>query len=340
LISLDDLDYELPPGRIAQEPVHPRDAARLLVVDRARGELFEHRFSDLAQLSGPEDLFVVNDTRVIPARIRGTKDTGGRVEALLTEPIGEDGWRALLGMRGRARPGQRLHFGGNRGWSAKIESIRDDGQVVLRFRADDTSGAASAASVPEEIGEIPLPPYIERTEPRAQDREDYQSVFARWPGSVAAPTASRHFTLDLAEKLRIAKVTLQVGPGTFRPIRTQRLDEHRMDEERFEISHETAQSMAATRARGGRVIAVGTTVVRALETTGGAAGQGRTGLYIQPGHHFQAIDSLITCFHLPRSSLLALVMAFVGVELTRRAYRHALDGGFRFYSYGDAMWIR
>jgi S-adenosylmethionine:tRNA ribosyltransferase-isomerase len=338
VIAPEDLDYELPAERIAQEPCQPRDAARLLVLERASGRLSEHRFSDLAALVAPEDLLVVNDTRVIAARIRGRKPSGGQVEALLLEPAGAQRWRALLRGAARARAGARIEFGGARGWSAQIESIGAEGEVLLRFEAAGGE-PADAALVPEEIGEVPLPPYIERTAPREADRADYQTVFAERPGSVAAPTASRHFTEQLAGKLSIAALTLHVGPGTFRPIRGE-LSAHRIDAERFEVPAASARAIELARRRGGRVIAVGTTVARALETTGGAAGAGRTELFIQPGHRFRAIDSLITCFHLPRSSLLALVMAFAGVQLTREAYAYALAHGFRFYSYGDAMWIR
>jgi S-adenosylmethionine:tRNA ribosyltransferase-isomerase len=192
----------------------------------------------------------------------------------------------------------------------------------------------------ESIGEAPLPPYIARESPNARDLADYQTIFAREPGAVAAPTASLHFTRELASRLRIATVTLHVGPGTFRPIRCERLAEHRLEAERFCVPEATASAIAETRAAGGRVIAVGTTVVRALETTGGAAGAGDTALLVLPGHEFRAVDSLITNFHLPGSSLLALVMAFAGVEATRRAYAHAIAKEFRFFSYGDALWIR
>jgi S-adenosylmethionine:tRNA ribosyltransferase-isomerase len=190
------------------------------------------------------------------------------------------------------------------------------------------------------LGEAPLPPYIRREDPLGRDLEDYQSVFAQVPGAVAAPTASLHFTEALAARLDPAHVTLHVGPGTFRPIRCQHLEDHVLDAERFEVPETTARRIAQTRARGGRVVAVGTTVVRALESTRGAAGSGRTELFITPGHTFVAVDELITNFHLPGSTLLALVMAFGGVELVRRAYRHAIQAGFRFYSYGDAMWLR
>lgn len=191
----------------------------------------------------------------------------------------------------------------------------------------------------ERLGEAPLPGYIRRPEPRKEDLEDYQTVFARSPGAVAAPTASLHFTNEMAARLRPVTVTLHVGPGTFRPIRAARIEDHRLDSEWYSVPQETAQAIEATRARGGRVIAVGTTVIRTLETTGGRAGSGSTDLLIYPGYRFRVVDSLVTNFHLPRSSLLALVMAFAGVESTRSAYAYAIEHGLRFYSYGDAMWI-
>jgi S-adenosylmethionine:tRNA ribosyltransferase-isomerase len=207
----------------------------------------------------------------------------------------------------------------------------------LRFRVADRD---ELQAILEGAGEAPLPPYIERAEPRPSDLCDYQSIFAREPGAVAAPTASLHFTKELAGRLPTATVTLHVGPGTFRPVRGETLEDHVMAGESFSIPESTARAIARTREDGGRVIAVGTTVVRALETTGGEAGSGTTELFIRPPYRFRAVDSLITNFHLPRSTLLALVMAFAGVELVQRAYAHAIASGFRFYSYGDAMWIR
>jgi S-adenosylmethionine:tRNA ribosyltransferase-isomerase len=205
---------------------------------------------------------------------------------------------------------------------------------VLRF------DQAAEDALLERLGEAPLPPYIRRPEPRKSDLADYQTVFARVPGAVAAPTASLHFTAELAARLRIVPLTLHVGPGTFRPLRSERLEEHRLEAEWFSVPDETAAAIQDTRAHGGRVVAVGTTVVRALETTGGRAGSGCTDLFVTPGYEFRAVDSLITNFHLPRSSLLALVMAYAGVESVRRAYAFAVEHDFRFYSYGDAMWIR
>ena len=328
MIQKADLEYELSPARIAQRPVEPRDAARLLVLDRASGQLSELRFSELPTQLGPDDLTVVNDTRVIPARLRGRKASGGRAEALLVERGSDGSWLALVRTGGRLRPGLTLCFGE---LEARVETILPDGSCRLRLDKEELL---------EQLGEVPLPPYIQRDEPLASDPRDYQSVFAEIPGAVAAPTASLHFTHDLAARLELARVTLHVGPGTFRPIRCERLEDHRIEAERFRVPPETAAAIARTRVAGGRVTAVGTTVVRALETSGEQAASGRTDLVILPGYEFRVVDSLITNFHLPGSSLLALVQAFAGVEATKRAYAHAIDNGFRFYSYGDAMWIR
>ena len=331
-LDASELDYELPPERIAQHPISPRDSARLLVLDRDAEELGELRFADLPEVIGPHDLLVVNDTKVLPLKLRGNKSTGGRAEALLLERRGSGRWLALLRAGGRLHPGLELRFGT---FEARVAELTGSGAVVLEL-----ADGADEAGLLESVGEAPLPPYIERAEPDARDLEDYQTVFARAPGAVAAPTASLHFSNELAARLPIASVTLHVGPGTFQPIRSKRLAEHRLAAERFCVPIATAEAIATTRANGGRVIAVGTTTVRALETTAGGAGAGSAELFITPGYRFRVVDELITNFHLPRSSLLALVMAFAGIARTRRGYQHAIEADFRFYSYGDAMWIR
>ena len=333
-MNVAELEYELPPSLIAQEPIRPRDAARLLVLDRASDRLEELRFGELPERIGPHDLLVVNDTRVVPVKLRGCKQTGGRAEALLLERRPDGSWTALLRAGGRLRSGLELRFGD---FAATVVDVLPGGACRLSFRAPPGTGVDALLDL---AGEAPLPPYIERLEARKQDLLDYQTIFARTPGAVAAPTASLHFTPELAARLPIASVTLHVGPGTFRPLRASRVEEHVLDAERFSVPEDTARSIARTRTAGGRVIAVGTTTVRALETTGGEAGEGSTDLLIAPGYSFQAADELITNFHLPRSSLLALVMAFAGTERVRRAYAHAIAAEFRFYSYGDAMWIR
>ncbi len=349
MIRLEDLDYPLPSELIAQEPVEPRDHARLLVVDRDGNAssgvpgLRDAQFSDLPTLVQPEDVLVVNDSRVIPARVRARKRSGGKLELLLLEPISEQSWRALVRSSGRLRVGLELELGEPGGLGGRIDRIEPDGTCELSFTfSPEVISNEKTFPIPqlaERLGEIPLPPYIRAGVARASDRLDYQTVFATPPGSIAAPTASLHFTPELAARLPILRLTLHVGPGTFRPVRTPTLAEHRLEPEQFEISEECALGMQRARARGGRVIAVGTTVVRALETTGGCAGSGRAHLLIQPGYRFRAIDALVTNFHLPRSSLLALVMAFAGIETTRRAYEAAIERGYRFYSYGDAMWL-
>lgn len=326
----DELDYELPESRIAQSPARPRDASRLLVVERgSTGPFAEHVFRELPDLVGPQDLLVVNDTRVLPTRLHGHKASGGRVELLLLERRPDASWTALLRSSGHARSGLVLEFPGAR---AEVVETAERGTVRVRFDVDD-------ATLLDKLGQMPLPPYIRRAADDS-DLRDYQTVFAEHDGAVAVPTASLHFTRELVARLRIARITLHVGPGTFQPVRAERLEDHRLASERFEVPESAARAIAEARARGGRIVAVGTTVVRALETTGGEAGGGRTELFIRPGMEFRVVDQLITNFHLPRSTLLALVMAFAGVDCVRAAYRHAIASGFRFYSYGDAMWLR
>jgi len=327
-----DFDYDLPPEAIAQHPGE-RGESRLLVLGRT---IEDRRFTDLPDLLDPGDLLVVNDTRVIPARLRARRPTGGRVEILLVERAGPASWWCLLRPGRRLSPGTPLAIEG--GPAARVDE-RADGRFRLTFEQP-------IEPLLQEIGETPLPPYIDRpAEPR--DRERYQTVYAARPGAVAAPTAGLHFTPALLDALqrrgvRRASLTLHVGPGTFRPVKTENPEAHAMDSERFEIPDATAEAVAAARRRGRRVVAVGTTVVRSLETAAStdglvAAGAGRTGLYIRPGYEFAVVDRLITNFHLPRSTLLMLVCAFAGRRRTLDAYRQAVRSGFRFYSYGDAM---
>ena len=329
-----DFDYDLPPEAIAQHPGE-RGESRLLVLGRTTGE---RRFAELPDLLDPGDLLVVNDTRVIPARLRARRPSGGRVEILLVEREESASWWCLLRPGRRLPPGAPLAVEG--GPSARVEE-RADGRFRLTFEQP-------IEPLLKEIGETPLPPYIDRpVEPR--DRERYQTVYAARPGAVAAPTAGLHFTPALLAALerrgiRQASLTLHVGPGTFRPVKAENPEEHVMDSERFEIPEATAEAVAATRRNRRRVVAVGTTVVRSLETAATsdglvAAGDGRTGLYIRPGYRFRVVDRLITNFHLPRSTLLMLVCAFAGRSRVLDAYRQAVGSGFRFYSYGDAMLV-
>ncbi len=341
-MRISDYDYDLPEELIAQAPIEPRDAARLLVVPT--GGPFAHRMiADLPELLAPGDLLVLNDTRVIPARLLGKKESGGKVELLLCEPLaGGLGrrWRAMGQASKAIRAGARLLFDG---LTATVEASEGAGfyTVVLDREGADLEEALARA------GRLPLPPYIRR-EPDEHDLERYQTVLARSPGSAAAPTAGLHFTPALLERLAArgverTTVTLHVGPGTFLPVRAERLDDHRMHGERFEVPEQAVAAVARARARGGRVVAVGTTSARTLESawSGGrlVAGEGRTELFIRPGHPFGAVDGLLTNFHLPRSTLLVLACALGGRERILDAYREAVARRYRFFSYGDAMLI-
>jgi S-adenosylmethionine:tRNA ribosyltransferase-isomerase len=340
-VELSELDYELPPELIAQRPAPTRDASRLLVIDRARGAFEDHRFAELVDLLRPGDCLVVNNSRVIPARVLA-RDTGGReVEILFFEAIDGRRWRALTRPGRRSRAGAELVAGGAR---LRVVAADADGPRIVE-RLD---GAID--ELLRERGVPPLPPYIHRfAAPTADDLERYQTVYARPPGSIAAPTAGLHFTPALLDLIRrrgveVHELTLHVGPGTFRPIKTARIEDHTLPPERVAISASVADAVDRARAERRRVIAVGTTTARALESAVGADGRvrpldGEARVYITPGYAFRAVDALLTNFHLPRSSLLALVAAFAGRELILKAYGHAVRAGYRFYSYGDATLI-
>lgn len=342
MIDLGDYDFALPAEAIAQQPLPERDAARLLALDRRSGARTHQRVRDLPELLRPGDLLVLNATRVVPARLRGAKASGGRAEALLLGATPEPAeFEALVKARGRLQPGQRFRFArGERSADAEIAALLEGGRVRLRF---------GPGVDPYALGEMPLPPYIQREQADLRDDERYQTVFARTPGSVAAPTAGLHFTTSLLEAIRargvaIAEVTLHVGIGTFRPPRAEDLAAGALHAERYALPEATARAVAETRARGGRVCAVGTTSARTLESCadgrGGVTAQaGETRLLLAPGSPFRVVDALLTNFHLPRSSLLLLVAAFAGREPVLAAYREAVALGYRFYSYGDAMWI-
>jgi S-adenosylmethionine:tRNA ribosyltransferase-isomerase len=339
-MRLSDFDYVLPEELVAQEPLTPRDASRLLVLPP--GGPREHaRFAELDRLLAPGDLLVFNDTKVIPARLVGTKESGGKVEILLCEPL-EGGlgrrWRAMGQASKPIRPGAALAFDG---LAARVVEAEGEGFYLVDL---DREGDALEAALAR-AGRVPLPPYIHR-EPDARDRERYQTIWARAPGSAAAPTAGLHFTEALLARLerrgvRRTAVTLHVGPGTFLPIRGDDLEAHRMHAEQYEVPPAAAEEIAACRARGGRVVAVGTTSVRTLESAWDGArvapGAGRTTLFVKPGHAFRTVDALVTNFHLPRSTLLVLVCAFGGTERVLAAYRDAVALRYRFFSYGDAM---
>jgi S-adenosylmethionine:tRNA ribosyltransferase-isomerase len=349
-VDLSDFDYELPPERVAQYPADRRDASRLMVLDRMGGGIEHRRFDELPRLLNPEDLLVLNDTRVLPAKLVGHKASGGRVEFLLVERQGARGvterWHCMLKAARRLRPGTVI--GLDRGVRAVILEPAGDYWLV---RFEGRPGASLLEQL-EAIGSMPLPPYIKRVPNRSagdDDRERYQTVFARRPGAVAAPTAGLHFTDALLRRLEqagvgVAFITLHVGPGTFLPVRSQRIEDHVMHEEAFEVPAATDAAVARTRERGGRVVAIGTTVVRVLESRATEQrrirpGQGRCGLYIYPGFRFRIVDALLTNFHLPRSTLLMLVAAFGGREHVLAAYAAAIENGYRFYSYGDAMLV-
>lgn len=345
-MDVSELDFALPEELIAQAPVDPRDASRLLLVPRTGGPPAHHRFAELPDLLAPGDLLVLNDSRVIPARLLGVKESGGRVEVLLVEPAegptagGCARWIAMAQASKPIRVGTRVRFDG---LGAEVVRVLGDGFYEVDFDRDPAGLEAAIAR----IGRVPLPPYIRR-DPGDADRERYQTIVAREPGSVAAPTAGLHFTPELLSRLDArgierATVTLHVGPGTFLPVRASRLEDHRMHAERYDVPQETARAFDAVRRRGGRVVAVGTTSVRTLESAvtpdGLRAGPGRTDIFIRPGHRFRAVDGLVTNFHLPRSTLLALVCAFGGKEPVLHAYREAVAARYRFFSYGDSMAI-
>ncbi len=349
---ISDFDYDLPEELIAQHPLARRDASRMLAVERARGAWRDGTFSEFPAELREGDALVVNNTRVFPARLLGRREpTGGRVELLLIRRLEEAGgnvWETLARPARRLDAGARVAFGDGRLRAEVVNAPGAGPERVVRFEAEGDFDA-----LVEEFGQMPLPPYIKREgddlASRAEDRERYQTVYAGRRGAIAAPTAGLHFTPRVLESLRargvsVAEVTLHVGYGTFAPVRADDLKDHRVAAEHFEISEDAAQTINETRAGGGRVVAVGTTTVRALESAADAggrirAGRGETGLTITPGYEFRAVDALLTNFHLPRSSLLVLVAAFAGRDLVLAAYRHAVRTRYRFYSYGDCMFI-
>jgi S-adenosylmethionine:tRNA ribosyltransferase-isomerase len=346
-VQLQDFDFTLPPELIAQVPTARRDQARLMVVDRAQQRVTHDIFANIGNYLRAGDVLVVNDTKVIPARLRGRKvGTGGKVEVLLLHALQTGIWEVLLKPAARVRLGMIIEFGDGvlRG---RILERRAGGTAVMQFTPAEIYTAL------DRCGEIPLPPYIKRggtAEEHTFDLARYQTVYACHPGAVAAPTAGLHFTPELLERLTQqgvtrAAVTLHVGWGTFQPIRTPHVEQHRMTQEFYCLTVPEAAAIARTRAAGGRVVAVGTTATRTLETIGQRIGSvtassGWSDLFIYPGYRFQIVDALVTNFHLPRSTLFLLVCAFAGRELMLEAYRTAIAAGYRFYSYGDAMCIQ
>ncbi|MBX3176482.1 MAG: tRNA preQ1(34) S-adenosylmethionine ribosyltransferase-isomerase QueA [Candidatus Hydrogenedentes bacterium] len=338
---IDDLHYDLPERLIAQEPCPERDQSRMLVIDRATGSIREDVFSNVPAYLDPGDCLVLNDTRVIRARLHGQKPTGGRVEIFLLHEEGPGTWTALVRPSAKVRPGTPVSLAG--GIVATAGAVLPEGRRRVHFDRPDVLRTL------EEIGELPLPPYIHREGHTDSDLRRYQTVYAERPGAVAAPTAGLHFTPEVfaglaARGVEKTAITLHVGYGTFKPITAERLEHHYVDPEEFHMGEAAAAKLNATRAAGRRVAAVGTTVTRTLETQFREgryhAGEGVTDKYIYPPYEFQGVDVLQTNFHLPKSSLLALVFAFAGRELTLEAYRYAIAREFRFYSYGDVMLIR
>ena len=345
-----EFDYHLPPELIAQEPPERRDGARMMVLDRA-GQTIEHRkFADLAEYLGRHDVLVVNDTRVIPARVFGRKakeGTGGRVEFLLLEEVSPGVWDALMRSRRRPKVGEQVILDED----LAVVTLLEDGELGrVKIRVESKM---PWLDVLERIGQTPLPPYIQRKEVipqrREMDKVRYQTVFAREPGAVAAPTAGLHFTPEVlarleAQGIQKATVTLHVGMGTFRPVSAENVEDHRMEHERWTLTGETARKIAEAKSQGGRVVAVGTTSVRTLESSaarpeGFGAGQGRTNLFIYPPYGFKVVDAMVTNFHLPKSTLVMMISAFAGRDLVLKAYQEAIRERYRFYSYGDCMLI-
>jgi S-adenosylmethionine:tRNA ribosyltransferase-isomerase len=338
-----DYDFDLPPERIAQTPAAERDESRLMVVDRASGGITHGTFRDLAEMIPAGDALVVNATRVLRARLLGVRDSGAPAEVFLLRPLGGDRggelYEAMVSPGGKLKPGRSVHIAPD--FDVDVVEVTERRTRVVRLRSP-----LPAAEAIERHGHVPLPPYIGRAD-QAPDVERYQTVYAREAGSVAAPTAGLHFTpavLDRLERrgVRRAEVVLHVGAGTFKPVEVDDPAAHVMHEEWFSVPNEAAEMLNAARATGGRVWAVGTTSVRTLESAVGpdgtfAARSGETRIFIRPPYAFRAVDRLITNFHLPRSTLIMLVAAFAGHGLTMRAYREAIETGYRFYSYGDAM---
>lgn len=354
MLDIEDYNYDLPQDLIAQTPACERDHSRLFEVDRSAGSFSDHRFFDLPQLLLPGDLLVVNNTQVVPARLFGHKESGGRIEILVLEhsdPSLDSGnsrtFERLCLMKAsrRPRPGSLLFF--DAGVSGVVRNVLGNGLVTIKF-----NGGRGIDSLLDEKGRLPLPPYIKRgNDPSLEglDRDRYQTVYACRRGAVAAPTAGLHFTQDVLRRLQkegvcVVSLTLHVGYGTFRPVKVTDIRDHHLGYESYAIPPETADKIRSVRESGGRVIAVGTTVVRALESAANAEGsvipgEGKTDLLITPGFVFRVVDGMITNFHLPKSSLLFLVSAFAGLDLIKQAYAEAIEKRYRFYSYGDAMLI-
>ncbi len=341
-MRVDDFDYELPEELIAQVPLAARDASRLMVLTRSEHRVEHRHFRDLPEYLRPGDVLVLNNTRVIPARLAATRSTGGKVEILLLTPRGGDVWECLARPGRRAQVGQTLTFAGGRMTGLVLEKTEYGGRVLQL----STAAGLDVDSLVDAVGEMPVPHYIKS---RLGQPERYQTVYARERGSAAAPTAGLHFTPELLGQIEragvaIARVTLHVGLGTFRPVKTEQVEEHVMHSEHYEVPVQTADAINSARAAGGRVVAVGTTTVRTLESSADADGRvmpgtGWTSIFIYPGYVFRAVDVMVTNFHLPKSTLIMMVSAFAGHEFVLDAYRQAVEEKYRFFSFGDAMLI-
>jgi len=339
-LNTNEFFYELPPELIAQHPACPRDSSRLLILDRQTGSTGHGVFGDITRYLLEDDCLILNDTRVLPARLNAVReDTGAAVELLLLNRKSGDTWEVLAGPGKKAKEGSRFDIGGL--MKAEITAVLPDGNRVARFEWE-----GDFFSTLERVGEMPLPHYIKE---KLNNADEYQTVYSRVSGSAAAPTAGLHFTPGLLEKIegagtRIGFVTLHVGLGTFRPVKTPRVEDHRMHAEHYDVPQETAELIRQTKHKGGRVFAVGTTCCRTLEAAAGedglvAAAEGWTDIFIYPGYRFRCVDSLLTNFHLPESTLIMLVSAFCGLDNTMNAYKQAVKLKYRFYSFGDAMLI-
>lgn len=337
-----DFYYDLPESLIAQEPLSKRDESRLMVLDKVSGAIEHKHFYDIIDMIDPGDALILNDTRVLPARLYGEKEgTGGAIEFLLLNKHSLDTWEVILKPGRRAKPGARFVFGGGK-LKAEILDIINEGNRLVRFEYDGVF-----ENVLDELGEMPLPPYITK---KLEDKDRYQTVFAKHNGSAAAPTAGLHFTPELIDKLKkkgvnIGYVTLHVGLGTFRPVKADEITDHKMHSEFYVLPDETAELINRTKSEGGRVISVGTTATRTLETAGQnglplSASSGWTDIFIYPGKDFNVIDALITNFHLPESTLIMLVSALAGRDNVLNAYHEAVNEKYRFFSFGDAMFIK
>ena len=340
-MNVKDFDYELPEELIAQDPLEDRSASRLMVLDKHTGQIRHHRFYEIPKYLKPGDCLVLNNTKVIPARLYGVKEgTGAQIEILLLKRIEKDLWETLVRPGKKMKPGARVIFGDGL-LTGEVEAIAEEGNRLIRF-----SYEGIFEEILDQLGQMPLPPYITH---QLKDRNRYQTVYAKYDGSAAAPTAGLHFTPELLQQIRdagirIAEVTLHVGLGTFRPVKVEEVTEHHMHSEYYSITKEAAEQINATRRAGGRVICVGTTSCRTIESAADEEGNlkessGWTDIFIYPGYRFKVMDCLITNFHLPQSTLIMLVSALAGREHVLAAYREAVKEKYRFFSFGDAMFL-